>query len=664
MRRLLFIAAVVLSSLLLFTACNSTPSVNYINFSSENYQVVCNNDNFSESILVDEFNDAIEEKTGRALSKVNYVHSKPSEYEIIFGRITTRAEYTAAAEKMSQYATGDVGVWCVKVVDKKLVIAASNDKSLSLAVNYAKEFITSEGLLIEENTDKLVVFDYTKYITTGDIVTYTDEELARISTVSSIAVGDKTLSDFSRDVFEYTAETDFLTGYPTVAALASAKGATLTVTQATYENGGIATVTVESKDKSTKSSYKVVFNVNNEYAVNAQVVNKDGASSAIVFTIDDGDTRTASFMYDEMMPKYPHLRATFALVTNKIATLKTNGASGTESYEWALDDDGRYVYEVKQTAYEFWKKIAESGKFALTSHSHTHSYMGDDDGGGVFEYKKSDGTPMTSKYFPKGNVTMELSASMQIIKDLFPSQSVLGYIKPGTGAVHSDYYYDKIINGGEYISARSTAGNYNNPATMVNTSEWLATWRNRYYVKGYMVQHYTTNADILTDQSSTPEECLAVGIPAWKNYIDEAVKAGGMACFCIHTIREDDHTGTGHYIYDTQADQLFDYANTLAERGDAWVAFYDEAMIYYNEWSTSTVTASAFRDEKITVTMTHKEVGDMYSVPLTVKVALPSGWSAAKIDGEAVTVHTDNDGGKFVYVNVLMGENTVIENVK
>ena len=38
---------------------------------------------------------------------------------------------------------------------------------------------------------------------------------------------------------------------------------------------------------------------------------------------------------------------------------------------------------------------------------------------------------------------------------------------------------------------------------------------------------------------------------------------------------------------------------------------------------------------------------------LTVKVTVPAVWNSVKFDGEQVDVHTDKNGEKFVYVNIL-----------
>jgi hypothetical protein len=112
-------------------------------------------------------------------------------------------------------------------------------------------------------------------------------------------------------------------------------------------------------------------------------------------------------------------------------------------------------------------------------------------------------------------------------------------------------------------------------------------------IKSYMVQHYNTSPSVKTTQAdSGPAECLAAGIPYWTNYIDTAVEMKGWAAFCIHNIRPDTHdTRSGHYIYQSQADQLFGHAQRLSDEGKLWIATLSEGMIYANEWVASSVQA-------------------------------------------------------------------------
>jgi hypothetical protein len=145
---------------------------------------------------------------------------------------------------------------------------------------------------------------------------------------------------------------------------------------------------------------------------------------------------------------------------------------------------------------------------------------------------------------------------------------------------------------------------------------------------------------------------LAAGIDNWEKYVDEAIANGGWGCFLIHNVRDDSYRNSyEHFIYQSQADKLFSYLYSKGD--DVWVATYTDAQIYYNQWSTSTVSAEAFRDEYIILSHADEESNEIYNMALTVKVSVPMSWSAAKVGDTVYEVSSDTDGTKFIYVDIL-----------
>ena len=59
----------------------------------------------------------------------------------------------------------------------------------------------------------------------------------------------------------------------------------------------------------------------------------------------------------------------------------------------------------------------------------------------------------------------------------------------------------------------------------------------------------------------------------------------------------------------------------------------------------------------MSVTLTDDEDNTVYDEELTVKVYVPATWSAASVNGESLTVHTD-DYGSFVYLNAVPDSGT------
>ena len=141
---------------------------------------------------------------------------------------------------------------------------------------------------------------------------------------------------------------------------------------------------------------------------------------------------------------------------------------------------------------------------------------------------------------------------------------------------------------------------------------------------------------------------INAGIPAWEKYIDNAVNQNGWSVFLLHTVVDDNATPNDYAIFRSQADALFAYADSYGER--LWFPTYDEGTVYYTQWSSATVTATA-AESRIRVDLTHREKGEMYDMAMTVRVELPDGFDGAYVDGEALEIHVA-DGVRYVLVDV------------
>ena len=382
------------------------------------------------------------------------------------------------------------------------------------------------------------------------------------------------------------------------------------------------------------------------FSTTAKIVNKDGAKGVVTYVIDDYFRSEYEFA-SGMLEKYQNLSFSFAVVTDDIATLKTQTV-GDGKLEYVKDENGKYEYTVNEDNVYWLQGILDLGRTEIVSHSHTHAFWGTNDDGGVFNYFKNDGTFMTSAEMPKGSATKELLASKQIIRDLFPSQRGIAFVEPSIGVRTSDAsyngqnvvtfkkYFNDLLSGmiesGEIIGSRGTFQATSGYDKYVNTRLTLASLENKMNVKAFMI----------LDKNS------GNGIENWTNYIDEAMNMGGWACFCIHKMTRTPDS-VYHYILQSQADQLFGYTDSLGK--DVWVAPYTDALLYFSEWSTASVDAK-YNNGKITVSITDKEHDEVYNMPLTVKVTVPDGWSEAKVGNEVITVNKENNQS-FVYVNVV-----------
>lgn len=496
---------------------------------------------------------------------------------------------------------------------------------------------------VAEGKSAITVYmkSYDYYLANKDSIKEADMSL---STLSGITLDYDVLGGFSEDVLEYTVDVDINSGYPFVSAATASPTATITTEQASSKNGGVATVTVVSADGSSTTVYKVRFNVTGTFASSAEVVGKNGADGAVTFVVDDGDHATAEFTA-AMMQKYSGLKFTYAILVNKLATLKTVYDPELGKYVYVMDEDGDYTYTVNQTEVEFWNHLIESYDTEVISHTYTHSFWGNDDNGGVQYYVDSNGYVKTSPSLPVGSATAEIYASMQIIEDLLGIRAVT-LTEPGIGVKTTDTTVNSTLYKTYYTYYKQLVNQAIADGTIVN------------YIGGIMgvsstnISKYVTKDNIkslngVSRLMVTPTDNKEM----WKQFIDNAAANDGWATYCIHKITPE--ASSGHYILQSDAEELFAYAASK----NVWIANYTEAALYYSEWASAKV-ATSYEDGKLSVTLTDDEDNTVYNEELTVKVYVPTIWSGASANGEQLTVYTD-DGGSFVYLNVLPDSGTV-----
>lgn len=632
-----------------------TATAEIIDVVEEGYKVVYDITDSTAIAAMTEMVNEISATVGAKLASANSGNPE-SEHEIEFALKSGRSASEAVSKETAGYGNDERSAYVIRVVGKKIVISASNNMALKLAT---KRFVSlAEGgrLVLEADFDETVVYDTDVYLRNGEVKELDAEAIGNNAALAALKVNGNGVVAFDSAKTEYNVAVSDPANVK-VEATAEEAGAEVKV----EANGTKTTVTVTSIN--TKNER--VYTLNAKIKTESEIVNKGGADATVTFVIDDGDQSTATFVIEKMASKYPSLTASFALITSKLATLDiVTNPDGTKEY--AKDADGFYTYKKNELAWEFWQNIAKNKNYELVSHSHTHKYWGEDDNGGKFDYYNTAGDKFTSEDLPKGSVSKEFVASKQIIQDLDPDQLAAVFVRSGLSAggknvSYSATFWDPILDCGAYIGGRGTHTYPDKPRDMVNVFADFDKFATRSKLKSYMVQHYNTNPNIKTTQAgSGPAECLAAGIPYWTNYIDTAVEMKGWAAFCIHTIRPDTHdTRSGHYIYQSQADELFGHAQKLSDSGKLWIATVSEGMIYANEWSSASVEAYVEGDN-VVVTLDHKEQGSYYTMPLTVKVALPAGNTSASADGKALKVFSENGKG-YAYVDVAPKSSVTVE---
>ncbi|MBQ8381026.1 MAG: hypothetical protein IJY18_03950 [Clostridia bacterium] len=570
------------------------------------------------------------------------------------GSLPALAESESAASAIygieeNAAANETVGYYRVAYAESKLYVMASDTESLNLAKDIVLAFATPSGIVIPADLNESGFFNKPD-LRVGKLTLYTEAEAKALPLLKSLTVGGEALSGFLSTKTVYAVKND-AEGYPTVGADALIEGAEVEVTQASALSLGVASVKVKLGE--AEKVYNVKF-YRSDAAVDAEIVQKDGAGGTICFVIDDGTESTANFMVDNILGKagYENIYANFALITKKLADLSVvTDEEGNKVYD--IDENGRYKYTEIAGKFDFWRNVLATDKAYIVSHTHTHNYPGENDNGGIFGYKKNNGTYANTSDLPKGHIQAELVASNQIIEDISGYRSGT-IIRAGVGASVSQYFYNRVIDSGEYFAARGNSMP-TNPNSLIFYPDTI---KNRLSITSYMIEHYTSSKTNPTTSSSTNAECLAAGIDLWTDFMDTAVETGGWASFCIHEIRPDDWTGTDHHIYESQAKEFFAHANAYGER--AWIASYDEAAKYFLEWSTATVTTELLGGKTITVSLTTEETDERMDMPLTVKVSVPDSWSAAALGDSALEIMTDDDGNRYVLVNVKPGATVAI----
>ncbi|MBR2465506.1 MAG: hypothetical protein IKB38_01045 [Clostridia bacterium] len=626
-------------------------------FGNSDYTVIYKTEDTFLKNAVTDFIEDVYEETGVMLEKKGGFYQS-SLYEIVIGEVHQRDDSVSSYALIDEYRVDGVSVYSIKICKrKKLVVAASDDAAMELALLRLREFIADGDFAVPKQMNEFLIFDTAEYINNGTVKEIDKDELDALCTLSSLRADGESLTGFSPDILEYTVYTNIMKGYPVLDAKALMPGATVDIVNPTAENGGIGTVTVTARNGDTLT-YRVSFIMQSTFKTQTEIVNKDGRDGVITIVVDDGNVKTGRKV-EELLEKYPELAVTFAMITRKIAGF----ALSEDGSEYLRNPDGSFVItqtDEQKTAAEFWQALLRKfPQLEITSHSHTHAYAGENDDELYIAYDSNG-----NKYvFPKGSISAEVYGSVQIIKELFGLDSP-GFIIPGiSGAAHGFTVNSwwPYIKEGYYLGARGTSGNLDASSMVMMPSDFknqTLRWRGRAFMTRYFNIATKTQDDgtkQFLDQSVTAEEAIAAGANHAIEFIDSAMEMGGWACFCLHDIIDAGESGT-HPIYMEQADELFAYANKLSSEGNAWVATYGDAMKYYTEWASAHPTAVAHGNDYIELTLTCEEKSEHFDMPLTVKVTVPDTWERVTYTYLGKTVELDvevsESGESFVLANV------------
>ena len=590
---------------------------------------------------------------------------KSFDKEIILGGVTSKEETKDLVNSLKADTNDMLGAYVVRAIGKKVFVYASCPEAERLAIDALFSYVENGKLLIPADLDLTVYFNLYEYKNSGELFILPNG-LSDIIEPARMTIDGMTVV-LESGKYEYNMIAD-----PTVALPAEDKIEVLLYSDKmsydiSYSSDAI-TVKIDSEDGEKSQEYRFLYSFDDEYTVLGVVVNKDGAKGALSLVSDDGDPSTAQFFRDVVAPQYDSFKVSIAVITRDIATLQSSADGKT----WLKDEDGNYILNIDQSKLDFWKNILECDQIELISHTHTHASCG-----------TSDEAPANGKY-PAGNVIKEIHASAQILRDLLGQDSPFIARAGGAFWPNNDefrqYFYDLISSDPTFLGMRTSNGDPPLPGasgTKLNSHERFANAKDRLEIATILVKG--TRASFNEDGTEFPyanggklKDILNAGVGAWTNYIDLAIENGQWASIGFHDVVSETgmtHMPDGYSVTQPQVLALMDYVQPLVDSGDLWVGTFSEIAEYYFQWSTSEVSAKAYGDERIEVTLTDKEEDSRMDSALTVKINVPRSWTAAELDSYGVKttleVHVDEDGSYFVYANIVPGEEvSVITPVK
>ena len=600
---------------------NGEKPVTYMTI-TEDYTIVVPKAKRSESELVQsylELSSALK-STFNVDATLEADTTEPGEYEIILEN-TNRTESSDVASAINNIDTNGYHCFRVKVIGKKIVIAGNTLMAIQHGAQwFSKQYLTTDTLGIPENLDE------TRYVLANDTaatpVCYTEMAIGSLAFPISIKYDDNAIADYNKNVAVYNVTLPKDSPVPVVTA-DQLGGTTVTIVQPTEANSYTAKITVKSKNGNTTKEYTVNFKYDpNTYPTATIEKSFGGADATVVIVHDDGSQSTANFLAQEF-EKYD-LRGTIGLITNKVCSIDSSGNR-----------------KINTSAVNFWQGILDTGRFIITSHSRTHTYWGRYDTGdsGYYYTSSEPATPVENNIeydYAPGRITAEVKGSQEDIRICFPSQRAITFIKPGFGRNAEDNTQitpeaTKIIQQ-YYVSMRNTGGGVDS-----------IPFGNTYSVKSFMVKG-------------------GQNVNEWIGYVDEAIEKNGIIVYLFHNIDSD----SGNTVSKAKASTLFKYIGEKKKEGKVWVADFEQASLYAEEYRKASVTAVQ-NETAITLTVTDEwEDNTLYNQALTVKLEIADAtWRTVRClyadgTGDTLTVFKDTDGNAYVYVNVVPDSGSVI----
>lgn len=395
-------------------------------------------------------------------------------------------------------------------------------------------------------------------------------------------------------------------------AVACGKGSSKD-TEKVPESDEKQTENIENTEGSKNTDTEKTEEVKEPKKMNAVIEKvKGGRDAIVVISHDDGDRNTANYLVSEF--ERLDLRGTLSLIASRVYDPATG--------------------ERKEDNIEFWQGILDTGRFNISSHTMTHSFWGmtDEEEEGYY----SDYSGGTHEYeIEAGRITKETKGSRDILREIFPSQRILTFVKAGFG-IHSSgvSLSDKSMEiiAQYYIGTRWDGGGLE---TIPSADP--------YKFKSFMAR-------------SGEDETK------WIPLVDQAIEKKGAIVFLFHNIVPG--TASGISVEQEDTTKLFEYVAEKVGEGKVWCAYFEDAVIYTEEVRHAKVFSSILEDE-ITVSVTDDLDNEIYNLPLTVKCQVPDDWTSVMAempDGTVTKLETFPGiaAGTYVHIDIVPDSGDVI----
>ena len=321
-----------------------------------------------------------------------------------------------------------------------------------------------------------------------------------------------------------------------------------------------------------------------EYVPSAEVLSAKGGATGIIALMHDDGYYDSAIAMDKLLLKHG-LVGDVGMIANKVNDAET---------------------------VEQWQALLDTNRWNIVSHSMSHKWWGTEPDDGDYTKLADD----------MAKVVSEFIESQALLREKFPGQRVLTFAWPG---------FSEIYN--KYVDAEN--GITKEMVLEYMESEYVRALVDEYYISGRNGTGYVSIGDSDTVWNYMPTTHISSGnISSVLNMIDSAASNGYFCVLYTHKIIEakegETVSGTGTYIASYYIDDVYEKVAERVADGSVWNAFYEDAVLYIREYQNSTVSVSGDA-AGLSVTLTDTLDNTIYNYPLTVKIAVPASWQAAKI---------------------------------